>query len=177
MVFTCAWSSSPPSVSWLKLTLDPEWCLVRVCAGWQGRRGRSVSDERAVSCDVSLGSVPSASWVEDSGGRQRRASTSWTWGAVIKVKAEHTAVKGVYYLGTIINLILMSASTNLIPVIIRLHSTVGIDRQVVSQVILTVVRWLYSSTEEQHSLWTGIRPWQDTLLVHTTQHLIQQKSL
>lgn len=30
------------------------------------------------------------------------------------------------------------------------------------------------STEEQHSLWTGVRPRQDALLVHTTQHLQTQ---
>lgn len=74
--FTCVWSSSPPSVSWLKLTLDPEWCLVRVCAGWQGRARRG-SEERAVSRDVSLGSSISPSWADDSAVRHSKASPSW----------------------------------------------------------------------------------------------------
>ena len=65
----------------------------------------------------------------------------------------------------------------LIPVIICFHSAVGIDGQVVSEIILTVVRWLHPSTEEQDCLWTGIRPRQNTLLVHTTQHLHTHKTL
>lgn len=73
---TCVWSSSPPSVSWLKLTLDPEWCLVRVCAGWQGRVNLG-SEERAVSRDVSLGSAMSPSRVDDSAVRHSKASPSW----------------------------------------------------------------------------------------------------
>lgn len=74
--FTCVWSSSPPSVSWLKLTLDPEWCLMRVCAGWQGRASLG-SEERAVSRDVSLGSAISPRWVDDSAVRHSKASPSW----------------------------------------------------------------------------------------------------
>lgn len=67
--------------------------------------------------------------------------------------------------------------THLIPVIVHLHPAVGVYRQIVSKVVLAVVRGLHASTEEQNSLWTGVRPRQDALLVHTTQHLRTHKML
>lgn len=73
---TWFWSSSPPSVSWLKLTLDPEWCLVRTCAGGPGRTRRG-SEERMLSRDVSLGSGASTRLVEEPEVKRSSASPSW----------------------------------------------------------------------------------------------------
>lgn len=61
--------------------------------------------------------------------------------------------------------------THLLPVVIHLYFGVGVDRQVISEVILAVVRRFYAPTEEQHGLWAGVGPRQDALLVYTTQHL------
>jgi len=176
-VLTWLGSFSPPSVSRLKLTLDPEWCLVRVGAGWQARRCWNVSDERAVSCDVSLGSGPSPIWVDGSAGRQSRASASWAWTAVNS--SQYCASGEEFYSNrpnTVTKLTITKTSwehthTHLIPVIVRLHAAVGADGEVVSEIVLAVVRRLHPSAKEQHRLWAGVGPRQDTLLIHTAQHL------
>lgn len=73
---TWFWSSSPPSVSWLKLTLDPEWCLVRSCAGGPGRTRRG-SEEQMLSRDVSLVSGASTRLAEEPDVKRSSASPSW----------------------------------------------------------------------------------------------------
>lgn len=58
----------------------------------------------------------------------------------------------------VVTIIVNIRQTNLISVVLWLHTAVGVDRQVIPEIILAVVRRFYSSTEEQYSLWTGIRP-------------------
>lgn len=75
---TWALDSSHPSVSWLKLTLEPEGCLERVV--WGPRRVRCTSQERTGSCDTSQ---DSSSLTRCRTGSQactlRRASPSWAY--------------------------------------------------------------------------------------------------
>lgn len=59
----------------------------------------------------------------------------------------------------------------LVSFLLALCPAEGVDWQVVSEVILAVMRRLYSSAEEQHSLGTGVGPGQNALLIHTAQHL------
>lgn len=55
--------------------------------------------------------------------------------------------------------------------IFHLRMAEGPSGELVSQIFVAVMRWFHLPTEEQNSLWTGVWPGKNPLLVYTAEHL------
>lgn len=44
-------------------------------------------------------------------------------------------------------------------------------RELISQILVAIVRWFHFPTEEQNRLWAGVWPGKNPLLVYTAEHL------
>lgn len=55
--------------------------------------------------------------------------------------------------------------------IFHLRMAEGTCGDLVSQVFVAVMRWFHLPTEEQNSLWAGVWPGKNPLLVYTAEHL------
>lgn len=47
----------------------------------------------------------------------------------------------------------------------------GPCRELISQIFMAIMRWFHFPTEEQNSLWAGVWPGKNPLLVYTAEHL------